>query len=47
MWQSLSDERAVRKGTGAQGIDLHVEQYCFKGDAVDGMMIDVFLIYKH
>lgn len=26
---SLSDERAVHKGTGAQGIQLHVEEYCF------------------
>jgi NAD(P)H-flavin reductase len=26
---SLSDERAVHKGTGAQGIRLHVEEYCF------------------
>jgi NAD(P)H-flavin reductase len=26
---SLSDERAVHKGTGAQGIHLHVEEYCF------------------
>ncbi|KAJ1334971.1 ferric-chelate reductase [Microdochium nivale] len=26
---SLSDERAVHKGTGAQGIFLHVEEYCF------------------
>ncbi|KAI0006886.1 ferric reductase like transmembrane component-domain-containing protein [Xylariaceae sp. FL0662B] len=26
---SLSDERAVHKGTGAQGIYLHVEEYCF------------------
>lgn len=26
---SLSDERAVHKGTGAQGIHLHVETYCF------------------
>ncbi|KAI1144409.1 ferric reductase like transmembrane component-domain-containing protein [Hypoxylon sp. FL0543] len=25
----LSDERAVHKGTGAQGIFLHVEEYCF------------------
>ncbi|KAK8090480.1 hypothetical protein PG997_005441 [Apiospora hydei] len=25
----LSDERAVHKGTGAQGICLHVEEYCF------------------
>ncbi|KAI1413555.1 ferric reductase like transmembrane component-domain-containing protein [Hypoxylon sp. FL1857] len=25
----LSDERAVHKGTGAQGIYLHVEEYCF------------------
>ena len=25
----LSDERAVHKGTGAQGIQLHVEEYCF------------------
>lgn len=25
----LSDERAVHKGTGAQGIHLHVEEYCF------------------
>ena len=25
----LSDERAVHKGTGAQGIRLHVEEYCF------------------
>lgn len=25
----LSDERAVHKGTGAQGIHLHVEGYCF------------------
>lgn len=26
---SLSDERAVHKGTGAQGLYLHVEEYCF------------------
>ena len=26
---SLSDERAVHKGTGAQGIHLHVEEYSF------------------
>jgi hypothetical protein len=26
---SLSNERAVHKGTGAQGIYLHVEEYCF------------------
>jgi NAD(P)H-flavin reductase len=26
---SLSDERAVHKGTRAQGIFLHVEEYCF------------------
>lgn len=26
---NLSDERAVHKGTGAQGIHLHVEEYCF------------------
>lgn len=26
---SLSDERAVHKGTGAQGIHLHTEHYCF------------------
>jgi hypothetical protein len=26
---SLSDERAVHKGTGAQGIYLHVEEYSF------------------
>jgi NAD(P)H-flavin reductase len=26
---SLSDERAVHKGTGAQGIHLYVEEYCF------------------
>lgn len=26
---SLSDERAVHKGTGAQGIQLHVEEYSF------------------
>jgi hypothetical protein len=26
---SLSNERAVHKGTGAQGIHLHVEEYCF------------------
>ena len=26
---SLSDERAVHKGTGAQGLHLHVEEYCF------------------
>ncbi|KAK0712101.1 hypothetical protein B0H67DRAFT_555956 [Lasiosphaeris hirsuta] len=26
---SLSDERAVHKGTGAQGIELHVEEYSF------------------
>ena len=26
---SLSDERAIHKGTGAQGIYLHVEEYCF------------------
>jgi len=26
---SLSDERAVHKGSGAQGIHLHVEEYCF------------------
>jgi hypothetical protein len=26
---SLSDERAVQKGTGAQGIHLHVEEYGF------------------
>jgi len=26
---SLSDERAVHKGTGAQGIALHSESYCF------------------
>jgi NAD(P)H-flavin reductase len=25
----LSDERAVHKGSGAQGIFLHVEEYCF------------------
>ena len=25
----LSNERAVHKGTGAQGIHLHVEEYCF------------------
>lgn len=25
----LSDDRAVHKGTGAQGIHLHVEEYCF------------------
>jgi len=25
----LSDERAVHKGTGAQGIYLHVEEYAF------------------
>lgn len=25
----LSDERAVHKGTGAQGIHMHVEEYCF------------------
>ncbi|KAI1496473.1 ferric reductase like transmembrane component-domain-containing protein [Biscogniauxia marginata] len=25
----LSDERAVHKGTGAQGIHLHVEEFCF------------------
>lgn len=25
----LSDERAVHKGSGAQGIYLHVEEYCF------------------
>ncbi|KAI3336286.1 hypothetical protein HD806DRAFT_473209 [Xylariaceae sp. AK1471] len=25
----LSDERAVHKGTGAQGIHLHVEEYCY------------------
>jgi hypothetical protein len=25
---ALSDERAVHKGTGAQGIHLHVEEYC-------------------
>lgn len=25
----LSDERAVHKGTGAQGIHLHTEEYCF------------------
>lgn len=25
----LSDERAVHKGSGAQGIHLHVEEYCF------------------
>lgn len=25
----LSDERAVHKGTGAQGVFLHVEEYCF------------------
>ncbi|KAI1384372.1 ferric reductase like transmembrane component-domain-containing protein [Hypoxylon trugodes] len=25
----ISDERAVHKGTGAQGIFLHVEEYCF------------------
>jgi hypothetical protein len=25
----LSDERAVHKGTGANGIFLHVEEYCF------------------
>ncbi|KAI1321104.1 hypothetical protein F5Y16DRAFT_417132 [Xylariaceae sp. FL0255] len=25
----LSDERAVHKGTGAQGIHLHAEEYCF------------------
>ncbi|RYP40387.1 hypothetical protein DL767_001742 [Monosporascus sp. MG133] len=25
----LSDERGVHKGTGAQGIHLHVEEYCF------------------
>jgi hypothetical protein len=25
----LSDERAVHKGTGAQGIHLHAEHYCF------------------
>ncbi|KAL1873473.1 hypothetical protein VTK73DRAFT_921 [Phialemonium thermophilum] len=26
---ALSDERAVHKGTGAQGIHLYVEEYCF------------------
>jgi predicted ferric reductase len=26
---ALSDERAVHKGTGAQGIALHTEHYCF------------------
>ncbi|KAM3088092.1 ferric-chelate reductase Frp1 [Clarireedia jacksonii] len=26
---ALSDERAVHKGTGANGIFLHVEEYCF------------------
>lgn len=26
---ALSDERAVHKGSGAQGIHLHVEEYCF------------------
>jgi NAD(P)H-flavin reductase len=26
---SLSDERAVHKGTGAQGIHIHAEHYCF------------------
>ncbi|MCJ1476542.1 hypothetical protein MMC13_005208 [Lambiella insularis] len=26
---SLSNERAAHKGTGAQGIHLHVEEYCF------------------
>jgi NAD(P)H-flavin reductase len=26
---ALSDERAVHKWTGAQGIHLHVEEYCF------------------
>jgi hypothetical protein len=26
---SLSNDRAVHKGTGAQGIHLHVEEYCF------------------
>jgi hypothetical protein len=26
---SLSNERAIHKGTGAQGIHLHVEEYCF------------------
>jgi hypothetical protein len=26
---SLSDERAVHKGTGAQGIHLHVEEFLF------------------
>jgi hypothetical protein len=26
---ALSDERAVHKGTGAQGIHLHVEEYSF------------------
>lgn len=26
---NLSDERAVHKGTGAQGLHLHVEEYCF------------------
>ena len=26
---SLSNERAVHKGTGAQGLHLHVEEYCF------------------
>lgn len=25
----ISDDRAVHKGTGAQGIHLHVEEYCF------------------
>jgi len=26
---SLSNDRAIHKGTGAQGIHLHVEEYCF------------------
>jgi hypothetical protein len=26
---SLSDERAMHKGTGAQGIHMHAEYYCF------------------
>jgi NAD(P)H-flavin reductase len=31
----LSDERAVHKGTGAQGIHLHVEEYCFKVSSIE------------
>ena len=26
---ALSDERAVHKGTGAQGIYLHIEGFCY------------------